>query len=337
MKRYVVSMAAGLLAFVMGYCVAAAADVPGALSSEGPALAGFEGRTVVAWAGLAGVSDHAVWYTNLDGNQTQIPNAQTLFAPALAVAGQRLYLAATPPADDDKIRLYGWDGSAFQTTGEDLCDGLTCAHTRASPALLGDGAMLYAAWSTRTGEIRYASMINGVWSIAPLPIPNATTSSTTGPTLALFQNQIFVAWVEPSGDAVSVAVGTLPLTSSSWSERRKIPAHTHVAPALGVLAVATASNPNESNALFVSWTTLQSTINFARWDSSTTQWVPADSPFPLASGPLTSSAPALNGFTTMSPNDVCFFTNNLAYTVEDTHKIENKSKQTRQGCPGPAP
>ena len=333
MQRYIVSMAASLLAFVMGYCVAAAANVSDDFSSEGPALAGFNGRTVVAWAGLAGVSDHAVWYTNLDGNPERIPNAQTLFAPALGVAGQRLYLADTPPADDDKIRVYGWDGSAFQANGEDVCDGVTCAHTRASPALLGDGAMLYAAWSTPAGEIRYASMINGVWSIAALPIPNAITSPTTGPTLSLFQNQLYVAWVEPSGDAVSVAAATLPLTSSSWSGRGTIAAHTHVAPALGVLAVPTApNNPAEQYALFVSWTTLESTISFARWDSSTVQWVSTDSPFPLPTGSLTSLAPALSGFPTVSPNDVCFYTNYVAYTAEDTHVIHH-TKQIRQGCP----
>src|SRR5450755_919927 len=105
MKRYLVSMAVGLLAFVMGYGVASAVDVPGAFSSEGPALAAFNGRTVVAWAGDAGVSAHAVWYTSLDGSPTRIPNAQTVFAPALGVADQRLYLAATPPAADDKIQV----------------------------------------------------------------------------------------------------------------------------------------------------------------------------------------------------------------------------------------
>jgi hypothetical protein len=193
--------------------------------------------------------------------------------------------------------------------------------------------MLYAAWSTPTGAIRYASMINGVWSIAALPIPNASTSPTTGPTLALFQNQLHVAWVEPSGEAVSVAVATLPLTSSSWSGRRKIPANTRVAPALGVLTVANAPDPTEPNALFVSWTTPESTLGFARWDGSIAEWVPADSPIPLASGPLTSLAPALSGFTTGSSNQECFYTNTLAFTGEEKPRHKVHTKQVRQGCP----
>jgi hypothetical protein len=337
MRRYVFSMAGGLLAFLMGYGAAMAADiVPDAFTSEGPALAAINGRTVVAWAGDAGVSAHPVWYSSLDGSWTspaRIPNALTTSAPALGVADQRLFLATTPPAADDKIQVYMWDGSAFDANGMDLCDGETCAHTRASPSLVGDGTMLYAAWSTPTGAIRYASMINGVWSIASLPIPNASTSPTTGPTLALFEHQLYVAWVDPSGDAVSVAVATLPLTTSSWSGRRKIPANTHVAPALGVLTVANAPNPTEPNALFVSWTTPESTLSFARWDSSTAEWMPADSPIPLASGPLTSLAPALSGFTTESSNQECYYTNTLVFTGEEKPRHKVHAKQVRQGCP----
>ena len=336
MKRYLLSMTAGLLAFLMAYDAAMADDaVPDAFTGEGPALAAFNGHTVVAWAGFAGVSTHPVWYSILEGSWTspaQIPNALTTSAPALAVADQRLYLATTPPAADDKIQLYVWDGSAFEANGADLCDGGTCAHTRASPALIGDGTLLYAAWSTPTGTIRYASMINGVWSIAALPIPNASTSPTTGPTLALFQHQLFVAWVEPSGEAVSVAVATLPLTSGSWSERRKIPANTQAAPALGVLTVANAPNPTEPNALFVSWTTPESSLSFARWDGSTAEWIPADSPIPLPSGPLTSLAPALSGFTTET-NQECYDTNTLAYTGEEKPRHKVHAKQVRQGCP----
>jgi hypothetical protein len=115
MRRYVFSMAGGLLAFLMGYGAAMAADVvPDAFTSEGPALAAFNGRTVVAWAGDAGVSAHPDWYSSLDGSWTspaRIPNVLTTSAPALGVADQRLFLATTPPAAGDKIQIYMWDGS----------------------------------------------------------------------------------------------------------------------------------------------------------------------------------------------------------------------------------
>jgi len=99
-----------------------------------------------------------------------------------------------------------------------------------------------------------------------------------------------------------------------------------------VLTVANAPNPIEPNALFVSWTTPESTLSFARWDSSTAEWIPADSPIALPSGPLTSLAPALNGFTT-EPNQACFYTNTLAYTGEEKPRHRVHAKQVKQGCP----
>lgn len=338
MKRHMLSLVGGLLAFLMGYCVASAADVPDAFSSEGPALTAFNDRSFLAWAGDSGVSAHPVWYSSLDGSWTtpaQIPNALTTSAPALGVADQRLYLATTPPAADDKIQVYVWDGSAFEADGATLCDAQTCAHTRAAPALLGDGATLYAAWSTPTGTIRYAMMVNGVWDIAPLAIPNATTSPTTGPTLALYGHELHVAWVEPSGETVAVAAATLPLTSSSWSNQHaKIPVKTKVAPALGVFTVATpGSSVAPSAALFVSWTTPESTISFARWDSSTVEWMPADSPIPLPAGALTSFAPALHGSTFKSPTQECYYTNGLAYTTEDKPRRKVNERSARTPCP----
>jgi hypothetical protein len=105
-----------------------------------------------------------------------------------------------------------------------------------------------------------------------------------------------------------------------------------VAPALGVVTVANAPNPTEPNALFAVWTTPESTLSFARWDSSTGEWMPADSPIPLLAGPLTSLAPALGGFTT-ELNQACFYTNNLAYTGEEKPRHKLHLKQVKQGCP----
>jgi hypothetical protein len=61
--------------------------------------------------------------------------------------------------------------------------------------------------------------------------------------------------------------------------------------------------------------------------------MPADSPIPLAIGPLTSLAPALSGFTTESSSQECFYTNNLAYTGEEKPRHKVRAKQVRQGCP----
>jgi hypothetical protein len=348
MKRFIVSLTGALCAFLWGNCVLSAAEAPDALSSEGPALAYFNNQLVLAWAGESGVGVHKVWYSTFNGEwtpQAEIPGALTTSAPALGVADQNLYLATTPPNTDDKIYYYVSDTGTFDTigapppVGEPLCDAESCARTRASPALLGNGATLYAAWSTPAGAVMYATRENGVWHIAPLPIPNAATSPTAGPTLALYQNRLYVAWVAPSGEAVSVASATLPLSSNSWSDQIQIPVQTKVAPTLGVFVVA---NPVPSTAaelvqaLFISWTKADGTIGFARWNSQVGQWAPSDSPIPLPTGPLTDLPVALTGFNVVNPNLVCVHHSVIGYTGvggdgKPRHKVV--TRQVTGGCP----
>jgi hypothetical protein len=307
MRRSIVSLAGGLCASVLCCGTLPASEVPGALSSEGPALATFGSDLVVAWAGESGIGAHKVWYSTFNGSwapEADIPGALTTTAPALGVADQRLFLATTPPQADDEIRYYVSDGAGFETNGATLCDPEGCAHTRAAPALIGDGATLYAAWTTPAGEIRYATRVNGAWSIAALPIPHVLTAATTGPAVAVFEQRLYVAWVLPSGEAVGVTSAALPLAQNSWSEQPvEVPVETQLAPALGVLTV-TDPQPSpaaeSTHALFLLWTTPNATLDFARWDPSAAQWAPVDSPVPLPSGPLTFVAPVLNGATSDS-------------------------------------
>jgi hypothetical protein len=347
MKRLMVSVFAGWCAFLGGYAVLSAEQVPDARSSEGPALAALDGKVVLAWAGKSGIQAHEVWYsTYANGRftpQTDIPGARTISAPALATADQRLYLATTPPDADDKIDYYVSDGAYFDDNPKPLCDAQACAHTRAAPALLGDKSTLYAAWTTPAGDIMYATHVNGVWTLAAEPIPNAKTSPTTGPTLALYQNRLHVAWVEPSGDAISIIAATLPLSSSSWSAQPvQIPGQTKVAPALGVLTVdsATPSAAAETvNLLFLAWTTDDLTIDFARWDASSGQWEPSEPPVALPSAPLTRFTPALLVDTALSPNQECISTDNVGWTegngVQNLSQITKPCPGVKKGPPGP--
>ncbi|HMK86242.1 MAG TPA: hypothetical protein VK437_09825, partial [Steroidobacteraceae bacterium] len=191
MKRLMVSLAAGLFTFVSGVaCAADVVEVPDSSASTGPALTPFSDWLVMAWAGEAGISSHPVWYSVFNGTsftaQAQVRGALTSTAPALAVAGGKLYLATTPPNENDRIYSYEATGLEFVSDGVPLCDEQTCARTRAAPALLGVGTTLFAAWTSLNGEIMVAARTNGVWSIAAEPIPDAVTSPTTGPTLALY-------------------------------------------------------------------------------------------------------------------------------------------------------
>jgi hypothetical protein len=338
MRRSIVSLAAGLGAFFFGYSVLPAAEVPDALSAEGPALASFNNLPVIAWADEAGVAAHKVRYSTLKASWTapaEIPGALTTAAPALGAAAQSLYIATTPPDSGDGIHLYeSSDGTNFHAMGP-LCGPKICAQTQAAPALAGGGATLYAAWSTPTGAVMHATFSNGAWQMVA-PVPNAKTDPKTGPTLMLYQNQLYVAWVDPSG-AVSVASSTLPLSKTSWRQPTQLSAQSKVAPALGVLTIRNPSPGSAAervHALFLAWTQADSTIHFSRWDGQTTQWMPSAPPFPLTPGPLTNLAPALHGFDFESTNHECLAVNNLAYAglgPHHRHKIE--FHQVTGGCP----
>ncbi len=338
MRRSLVSLAAGLGAFLVGYSVLPAADVPDAFSTERPALASFRNLAMIAWADDAGAAAHKVYYSTFKGSwmaPVEIHGALTTAAPALGAAAQKLYLATTPPNSDHGIHLYeSNDGINFHAI-DPLCHAKNCALTEAVPALAGGGEMLHAAWTTPAGAVMYATFGNGAWGIAT-PVPNAQTDPKTGPALTLYQNQLYVAWLEPSG-AVSVASATLPMSKGSWHQPIRIPAQAKVAPALGVLAIP---NPEPSpaakqiQALFLAWVQADSTIQFSRWNGQTAQWTSAPPPIPLPTGPLTSLPVALYGFDYESANHECFAVNTIGYTEYGPHHRRGiKARQVTTGCP----
>ena len=154
MKRLLVSLVGGLYAFLTGWSVTSAAEVPDASASSAPALAAYGDRLVIAWAGDEGTGAHHVWYSLFDGlvftPQADIPGALSTTAPAVAAVGKALYVATTPPESGGKIYLYASTGTGFGA-GAPLCDAQICAQTRAAPALVSDGAVLFAAWTAPDG------------------------------------------------------------------------------------------------------------------------------------------------------------------------------------------
>jgi hypothetical protein len=337
MKHALGSLLGGLCATLLGYC-AGASEVPDALSSGAPSLTTFNDVVYLAWAGISAVGTRKSWYATFDGTwsaQTVIPGSFTTAAPALGATTQQLFLATTPP-NTEEIDLYALESTEFSLLGP-LCQGSTCAQTLAAPALLGNGAVLYAAWATPSGAIMVAQFINGTWLIAANPIPNASADPSTGPALGIFADRLYVAWTEPSGEEISVISTALPLSSNSWSSPAvQVAARTNTAPALGVFTLFD-SPPSQS--LFLAWTTPASRIKFAQWNTQTAQWSTVGSPIALPSGALTSLAPSLNGSVFQTPNDECFYTNNLAYTmlepkgaIDFGHRVKH-DKQNTMGCP----
>jgi hypothetical protein len=315
-----------------------AAEVPDAAGSSAPSLAALGDRVVVAWAGAGeqGVNAHQVWYSIYENGvftpQTSIPGALTTSAPALASAGQTLYLASTPPGVEDEISLYVSNGGDFAADPAPLCDGDVCAHTRAAPALKADGSTLYAAWTTPAGQISYATRTDGLWKIANLAIPGAQTSPTTGPALAIFQHQLYIAWVDPSDQGVSVIAAALPLSSSPWSTQPLVvPAETNVAPALSVFTVDKPGAAAETvNQLFLAWTSEYATVNFAEWTG--TAWQPAQSPVELPAGAITTDSPALLNFVYVLPDMECVRANDVAWTGDERPRRIDL-RQSLHPCP----
>jgi hypothetical protein len=347
MRRFLTCMFASMGAFIAGSSLAPAAEVPDSESSAGPALAAAVGdRVIIAWAGKHGIDAHKVWYSTYENDtftpQSEIPGALTRTAPALATADQVVYLATTPPDADDEIHYYvslASDAGYFDINPARLCGADSCAHTRAAPALIGNRSTLFAAWTTPAGKIMYATRTDGAWHISALAVPNAVTSPTTGPTLAIHEGRLYVAWAESSGEGVWVTSATLPLSSVSWAQPVLIPGSTKVAPALSVFNIenpvpgAAASTVNQ---LFLAWTSDDATVNFVRWDNASGQWQPAASPVPLPSGPLTADSPALLSLAYLSPNMQSVCLANVGWTSQGRPHRTNLAQKGHL-CPGVAP
>jgi hypothetical protein len=345
MKRLLVSLVGGLYAFLAGWSVTSAAEVPGASASSAPALAAYGERLVVAWAGDEDSGAHHVWYSLFNDSiftrPADIPGALTTTAPALAAIGEALYVATTPPDTGGKIYLFSSTGAGFGA-GTPLCDAQTCARTRAAPALVSDGGTLFAAWTTPDGALMTASHSTDGWIIDPTPIPNAATSPTTGPTLTLFQHRLRLAWVKPLGEAIALSTGTIVPSASKlsapsidWSAPIEISAQTKVAPSLGVFTVGD-STPGAASelveSLFLAWTNADSTVEFARFNPPTGTW--ARTAYPVPTGTFTVQAPALASFASRTPNESCFRSNVVGVTgKKPSHPVDILAKPINTPCP----
>jgi hypothetical protein len=347
MKKLLMSLLGGLYAFLAGWSVTSAAEVPGASASSAPAMTAYGDRLLVAWAGDEGTGAHHVRYSLFNGSaftaQAEIPGALTSSAPAVAAVGKALYVATTPPDSGEKIYIYSSIGAGFGA-GAPLCDAETCARTRAAAALVSDGATLFAAWTTPDGAIMTASRSGNGWTIDPRPIPNAVTGPTTGPTLTLFEHRLRLAWAKPSGDAVAVSIGTIVPSASqlsapsiAWSAPIDIEAQTHVAPALGVFTVGD-STPGAASelvdSLFLAWTNPDSVVEFARFNPLTGTWARSTSPSPLPAGTLTVQAPVIASFTFRTPNEECFRSDVVGVTgKKPSHPVDIFSHPIGTVCP----
>jgi hypothetical protein len=334
LKRATTSLAFSLVG-ALALCVPASAQVvPEAQTSAGPALTTYIDTPILAWAGASdhtsdGQIIHKVAYKINDGEWEgqqflPFPAINTTAAPALASVGngsegdlsETAYMAWRQ--DDGLIHYAFWDTTSTPNTFSDgdltLCDETIC-ETTTSPALAGNNTTLYAAWTTAAGGIQYASYDGNSWTVySSAAVKNAST--TIAPALAVFDNQLFLAWVDPS-HSVHIESAALPLSASGvdWISQPAPSAVTSVAPALGIGFYGDVPWKGGTD-LFVAWNT-GSAIELADW--ATTAWMPF--PGPIPPGPLENYSPAMN---TYAQPLVCgaTFWFNVAFTLGGSDATE---------------
>ncbi|MBV9267138.1 MAG: hypothetical protein JO061_13290 [Acidobacteriaceae bacterium] len=270
-----VSISGVVLLSILSSAAMAQTEVPQAQSSAGPAVAALGGTTYIAWAGIQPQPENLgyhVAYTTLGGTPTVFSSTFTRVAPALAAARGTVYLAIrgnAPLSSADFIYYSSLSGTEL-TPPTTLLPG---AQTKAAPALTGDSSTLFAAWTAANGAIQYATYAHS-WS-APQTTP-FTANPLTGPSLALFNGNLYVAWV---GSSNQLNFASLALSTGVWSPAHPVGAASNVAPALGVYNLPFSA----SSGLYIAFTSGE--INLWKYDTVAGTWSPGPiSPRPLVTG-----------------------------------------------------
>ncbi|HTU46567.1 MAG TPA: hypothetical protein VMF91_15985 [Bryobacteraceae bacterium] len=284
----------------LAYCVANLASAQTISNSSftaetrtAPALASLEGNIYAAWKGQSG---NQIWYTSgypAWANQNRIAGALTTKAPALAAMGSTLYVAWQGENPDPADKIYystSTGGSTFSAQQKVVTSSGQYAVSTSHPALAANGSMVYLAYTTESDTIMLASYTGsgGLWTIASTPASGVTPD--TAPALALFGNELYLAWLEgPEGGPDNIMYASLSLSAGSWSTVSQVEgdgfvAQTSVAPALAVNTVP--NKEGQTPGLEIAWTAETSTgaftINISQLTGS--GWNP---PGPIPPGPLT--------------------------------------------------
>jgi hypothetical protein len=281
-------------------------------TSVAPAAANFGGNVYLGWKGA---SSNQIWYTEGPSpwsHQATVSGALTTQAPALA-AGSALYLAwrGQSTASTDKIYYTTNSGSGFGSHAT-VCNTGGCAETIASPALAANGATVYVAWTTSSDEIMIGTY-TGAWTFTATP-PSFLTS--TAPALALYDGQLFLAWLNEGTNQLMYA--TSPSSSISWPATgtqvgtTTWSAQTGAAPAFGIYVSEIVKTPNPAG-LYIGWTTESGTItiDYSHWNGS--GWnAPAAMP-PPSPDLVTNTTPALVSYAIAPECEVSNYYFDVAY------------------------
>lgn len=288
MKRLITYIAIALSVLLPCLPKAAFAQIPSAETNAAPASAQLSQTAYVVWMGKN--MPGSVWFTTSNGSggwnsQQEISNTLTTKAPALvSINENELYLAWRGPSTGatDQIYFTTNTGSGWSSTHSTICNGSICAATTAAPALAANGSTLYAAWTTASNTVEFGTYSGGAWTFITTP---AATNANTAPALAVYEGNVFLAWVAAGSSQVMSA--SMPVSGGTWSALAATPAVTTVAPALGVFVNA-GTTDGPAPGLYLAWTSGGS-IDYADWDDGWSAAVPVPG-LPKPPGPL---SPAL--------------------------------------------
>jgi hypothetical protein len=324
MKRSIVYTAIACSTLLSGWTKPALAQITSAQTNAAPSAASINGVIYVAAKGKETGADY-VYYSTSNGSGWNSPAkvclssiCETTQAPASAALGSTLYLAWTGPANQIYYSTTSYDTG--WSSPASVCKGSTCAETTAAPALAASASTLYVAWTTAANTIEVASYAGGVWTFGPTQ-PMATPYPGTAPALAVYDNTLFLAWIQQeSGPATcgasqcfQVMYETLSASSTVWSPAAPTTASSSfpVAPALGVYTLG---------GLYLAWTPASGTMDYADWDDG--NWgTPVVAPgLPIPPGPLTPALVPNDVVTAVCPNPVSVYSFSLVYSAPASGK-----------------
>lgn len=198
--------------------------VPNVGTSHGPSMAIYQGSLFMAWKATGNYTD--IWWTSqaIGGPkfapQQRVSNVGTDSGPALAEFGGRLHMVWKGITGDAGIWWTTFDGNQWSSSGQLQITGVG---TTARPALVVWGGVLYMAWkgSNDTGIWWTTYTDESGWAANPVVqrrIPNVSTSD--GPTLAVYNNVLYMAWKNSTDPEVW---WTRTFDGNTWDPQRLVP------------------------------------------------------------------------------------------------------------------
>jgi hypothetical protein len=238
----------------------------GQKSIRPPAMAAFNNKLYVAYVALDSIDIPRLWVTTSSdgtnwspGTFTWSPDTSTnlymktspIISPALAVYNNKLYVAYVADYSYQLMIASSSDGINWFDVAP-----IPNQYTLQTPALAVYNNKLYVAFtaSDESGHVLIASYDGTNWSgDSQVSNPSVTQYSNTAPSLAAYNNQLYVAFVAHNG---SKDVLIASYDGTSWSNDTKINQSSQAAPTLTVynneLSVAFTDNSKNDHLLYVS-------------------------------------------------------------------------------------